>query len=235
MCSSRGPGGARSSARGRRPASPARAASRGARLHAAALTIAFAAVLAAALSTPASAAKSGASSDSAAVPASWDARTLRFANEILATHLDLAKKEKPYFVLDPQGGELSLRIRGVVLATFPAEGTLLGHNLGGLIRRRAAGTPVTQAFTWISHTEDMAGDALAAVSVTYDPPLRLEFQTSPSDFYWRRLRYEVEERLPWRKGKRELSMILFHDPESLVTLSPLLADSLPLVFAPPGK
>jgi hypothetical protein len=176
--------------------------------------------------------KSGAKDAAASAPVPKDAaaRSALFKKECLESHVALAKDEKPYLVLDPRSGELRVVIRGLVLARYPAEATLPGRNLDRLLHQKAPSSPICKPFEWVSFEKRATPEAVEALSVQFQPRLRLDFQTSPSDFYWMRLRRRIVDSLPW--GKEDgLSIMLFHDAASLAAVAPVLADSLPLVFA----
>lgn len=167
-----------------------------------------------------------------AVPRDAATREALFRKQWLEAHVALAKAEKPYLLLDPNSGELRLLIRGVALAEFPAEGVLAGRNLEKLVHERLPYSPLVEPFVWSAFDKSATADAIETLTVTYAPPLRIDFQTSPSDFYWMRVRRKIMERLPWAKKETGLSITLFQSAESLVSVAPILADSLPLLFAP---
>lgn len=176
------------------------------------------------------AAKDAAESAPAPIPKDAAARSALFKKQCLESHLALAKDEKPYLVLDPRSGELSLVIRALVLARYPAEATLPGRNLDRLLRQKAPSSPICKPFEWVGFEKRATPEAVEALSVRFQPHLRIDFQTSPSDFAWMRLRRKIVDSLPW--GKEEgLSIMLFHDAASLAAVAPVLADSMPLVFA----
>ena len=177
-----------------------------------------------------SGAKDAAASAPAPVPKDAAARSALFKKECLESHVALAKSEKPYLVLDARSGELRLVLRALVLARYPAEATLPGRNLDRLLHQKAPSSPICKPFEWVSFEKRATPEAVEALSVQFQPRLRLDFQTSPSDFYWMRLRRRIVDSLPW--GKEDgLSIMLFHDAASLAAVAPVLADSLPLVFA----
>lgn len=177
-----------------------------------------------------SAAKDAAGSAPAPVPKDAAARAALFKKECLESHVALAKDEKPYLVLDPRSGELRLVIRALVLARYPAEAMLPGRNLDRMLHQKAPSSPITKPFEWVGFEKRATPEAVEALTVRFEPPLRIDFQTSPSDFYWMRLRRKIVDSLPW--GKEDgLSIMLFHDAASLAAVAPVLADSLPLVFA----
>jgi hypothetical protein len=177
-----------------------------------------------------SAAKDAGASAPAPVPKDAAARAELFKKECLESRVALAKEEKPYLVLDPRSGELRLEIRALVLARYPAEAMLPGRNLDRMLHQRQPSSPITKPFEWAGFEKRATAEAVEALSVRFQPPLRIDFQTSPSDFYWMRLRRKIADSLPW--GKEDgLSIMLFHDAASLAAVAPVLADSLPLVFA----
>ncbi|MFN0150386.1 MAG: hypothetical protein ACKVU1_06700 [bacterium] len=166
------------------------------------------------------------------IPKDAATRDALFRKQWLEAHLALAKAEKPYLLLDPNTGELRLLIRGVPLAAFPAEGVLAGMNLEKLAREREPYSPLVKPFVWSGFEKSATADAIGTLTVMFEPPLRIDFQTSPSDFYWMRIRRKITERLPWAKKESGLSLTLFQSAESLVSVAPVLADSFPLLFAP---
>ncbi len=166
------------------------------------------------------------------IPRDAETREALFRKQWLEAHLALAKAEKPYLLLDPISGELRLLIRGVALAAFPAEGVLVGRNLEKLVQQKQPYSPLAKPFVWSGFEKSATADAIGTLTVMFEPPLRIDFQTSPSDFYWMRIRRKITERLPWAKKESGFSLTLFQSAESLVSVAPVLADSLPLLFAP---
>jgi len=166
------------------------------------------------------------------IPRDAATRELLFRKQWLEAHVALAKAEKPYLLLDPNSGELRLLIRGVALAEFPSEGVLPGRNLEKLVAQKLPYSPIVRPFVWSGFEKSATADAIGTLTVTFEPPLRIDFQTSPSDFAWMRIRRKIMERLPWAKKESGLSLTLFQSAESLVSVAPILADSLPLLFAP---
>jgi hypothetical protein len=177
------------------------------------------------------AAKSAPERAAASKPLDRETRGLLFRKQWLETHLALAKEGKPYMMLDTDTGELTVLVRNVVLARFPAEGVLPGIGVERLVDGRAPGSILTKPFRWTGFEKSATAEAVEALTVTFDPPLRIDFRTSPSDFAWLRLRSKIVERLPWTKKGEGLSITLFHAPASLVAVAPVLSDSLPLLIS----
>ena len=72
----------------------------------------------------------------------------------------------------------------------------------------SSSSPICKPFEWVSFEKRATPEAVEALSVRFLPRLRLDFQTSPSDFYWMRLRRRIVDSLPW--GKEDgLSIMLF--------------------------
>ena len=166
----------------------------------------------------------------APVPKDAAARAALFKKECLESHVELAKDEKPYLVLDPRSGELSVVIRGLTLARYPAEATLPGRNLDRMLHQKTPSSSICKPFEWVGFEKRATPEAVEALTVRFQPQLRLDFQTSPSDFYWMRLRRKIVDSLPWGK-ENGLSIMLFHDAASLAAVAPVLSDSMPLIFA----
>lgn len=193
---------------------------------------AFALLVAAGLAATV-AAPPGVRSASADPVSESEARRARFEHALLSSHLELATHGAPYFTLDPLAGEMSLLVSGVALSRFPAEKHLVGGRLRRLIDRKDPASVITKPFRWVGLDEGEKASGVGSLVMRLEPPLRIEFEASPSDFFWRWLRFNLVDRLGG-KGKDDVAMsvVLFYPPDSLATMTPLLADSLPVLLLP---
>ena len=181
------------------------------------------------------AARSAAAAPSGAgEPASRDARALRFEREILATQLELARRGGPYFQIDAAKGELRLLVSGIVLSQFPSEKHLIGGRLRRALARRDTGSPLLRPFRWVGLDSGDDAGGPGSLSLRLDPTLRVEFEASPSDFFWRWLRFNLGDRFGGGKGDAGMSLVLFYQPDSLAAFAPLLSDSLDVILLPSG-
>jgi hypothetical protein len=188
-------------------------------------------ILAAVVACAAAAAMATAGAEAQALSGDDLARA-RFEHELLASHLELAREGSPYFTLRPGAGDLRLLVSGVVLSRFAAEKNLVAGRLRRALERREPGSIVARPFRWEGLDAGEAAGGVGSVSLRLDPPLRLDFEASPSDFFWRWLRFNLVDRFGGKSKPEGMSVVLFYHPETLATLTPLLADTLPVLLLP---
>jgi len=166
-------------------------------------------------------------------PAGRDARSLLFERDLLASQLELAQRGAPYLLLDAIKGEFKLLVSGVVLSRFPSERRLVGGRFRRALARRDPGSPLLQPFRWVGLDTGEEARGPGSLTLRLDPPLRIDFEASPSDFFWRSLRFNLGDRLGiGGKGDSALNLVLFYQPDSLAAFAPLLADSLDVLVLP---
>jgi hypothetical protein len=163
-----------------------------------------------------------------------DERALQFERDLVAAQLALAREGPPYFFVDAVKGELRLLVSGITVSRFPAEKHLVGGRLKKALARRDPGSPLLAPFHWAGLDESETGGK-SSLGLLLDPPLRIDFEASPSDFFWRWLRFTIGDRFTGG-GKNEagMNLVLFYHPDSLAEFAPLLADSLDVLVLPSG-
>lgn len=169
-------------------------------------------------------------------PSNGEVQALRFEKEILSAQLNLAKQGTPYFQLDPWTGELELVVGGVVVSRFPAKKCLVGRDLRRMLRRKDPTSPIVQPFKWAGLEHRVQGSTGSSASLRLEPSLRIDFEGSPSNFFWRWVRFQMQDRLgALGKKASAMNLVLFYHPDSLATLTPLLDDTLSVLISPFGS
>jgi hypothetical protein len=165
-------------------------------------------------------------------PSDGEVQGLRFERTLLASQLDLAKKGTPYFRVNPWAGELELLVGGVVVSRFPAEKCLVGRDVKRQLTRKDPTAPIAKPFAWAGFERGEEGAAAASMSMLLRPTLRIDFEGSPSNFFWRWLRFQLQGFGLIGRKDSGMSLVLFYHPDSLATLTPLLDDSLAVLVSP---
>lgn len=165
-------------------------------------------------------------------PAAEPSRRTLYEREVLASLLELADAGTPFFTLDPEAWEVRLLVNGVPLSRFPSERHLVSGRLERLLERREPGSIVSKPFRWAGLDAGPEAGGVGSYSLRLEPAVRVDFEASPSDFFWRSLRFRITDRLGGGRASDAMSAILFYPPDSLAALAPLLADSLPVLFVP---
>ncbi len=175
----------------------------------------------------------GAGGDAASgQPSNGEIQGLRFEKAVLASQLDLARKGSPYFRVNPWAGEMELLVGGVVVSRFPAEKCLIGRDVRRLLTRKDPNSVIARPFAWAGFERGEEGGAGASLGMLLQPSLRLDFEGSPSNYFWRWLRFQLQGFGLVGRKEGGMSLVLFYHPDSLATLTPLLDDSLAVLFSP---